>query len=351
MKLLDKILLPTDFSAAAEEALHTSIQLARRFNTEIILLHAVTGLEGYNQELRRAHNIALDKLHEIQNRIEAEGIRTREPLVKDGAPFAQITWYADCLDVNVIVMGAKGQSTDEDHELGITAAKVMRNAEKPVWVVKPENRQKVERILCPVDFSDPAHHALDNAVHLARDLEAELIVLHVIQPVLGAQLYNISLRSREQQEHIAAEQAQFDRLFDDFDMGDINWRQEIRHGKPHEQILEVAAEIRADLIVMGSLGRTGLARTFMGSVAEKVTRQLPCSVVTVKGQDAIRLQLEAEIADVEARYKQGKELLAEGFPREAIRQFEICVDKDMMFAEGWEALASTRDSRVDRGAG
>jgi universal stress protein E len=130
----------------------------------------------------------------------------------------------------------------------------------------------------------------------------------------------------------------------------------------------VADDTQADLIVMGTVGHTDLARILIGSVTEKVTRHLPCSIVTVKAQDAMRLPLESDIADVEAHCKQGRELsiegfpkleadmadvdthfkegcelLAEGFPKEAILQFERCVDKDMMFAEAWEALAEAHE--------
>lgn len=65
------------------------------------------------------------------------------------------------------------------------------------------------------------------------------------------------------------------------------WNKEIRSGEPHGEVLKAAAEMRADLVVMGSLGRTGLTRILMGSVAEKVARELPCSLVMMKAQDMV----------------------------------------------------------------
>jgi nucleotide-binding universal stress UspA family protein len=219
MKLLDKILLSTDFSSTAEDALHTSIRLAKKLHSEIVLLHTITGLDDFVQALQHAKDMARGKLQAIHSQIESQGIRTRAPIVATGIPFDQIIWYADRLDVNVIVLGERGH---ESNELGITTANVMRKARKPVWVVKPESRQNIKHILCPVDFSAPAHRALENAVHLARNLDAQLTVLHVIRPRLGSQLYFIAPPEAERDKHTMEEQRQFDRLLSDFDLCAIN---------------------------------------------------------------------------------------------------------------------------------
>ena len=100
----------------------------------------------------------------------------------------------------------------------------------------------------------------------------------------------------------------------------------------------MANETRADLLVMGSVGRSGLSRILMGSVASKVVRQMPCSVITVKPEHAIRLRLSEEISDLRDHLKQGQELLEQGFAKEAIEQFEHCIAIDILCVPAWEGM-------------
>ena len=74
-------------------------------------------------------------------------------------------------------------------------------------------------------------------------------------------------------------------------------------------------------------------------MTEKVLRELPCSVVTAKSEDIIQLRLNTEIADIETHFRLAKHLLQQGFAEEAISQFQLCLDVDVMYAPAWEGLA------------
>ncbi|NKB67536.1 MAG: hypothetical protein GKR89_10775 [Candidatus Latescibacteria bacterium] len=330
MKLLDKILLPTDFSPASQDAVQTGVLLARTFNAEIDLLYILEEDWVHAHSLEKMQEIYGQRLQQLRQDLEGRGIRVGETVVETGTPFERIIERADERDVNLILMGAKGHTQDDAHPLGTTATRVMRKALKPVWAVQREAAAQIGGIVCAVDFSAPSHRALENAVHLARDLEAELTVLHVLQAAGSAP---------EQEAYRAEQTAQFDRFLDDVDFYNVQWKREIRRGNAAPEILAFLKENPADLLIMGSIGRTGLARVLMGSVAEKVVREMPCSVVTLKAEDAIRLQLEEQVANVENRYRQGRELLQEGYPQEARRCFDYCIVQDMMFAPAWEGLA------------
>jgi Tfp pilus assembly protein PilF len=79
-------------------------------------------------------------------------------------------------------------------------------------------------------------------------------------------------------------------------------------------------------------------------VASKVARSLPCSLVMLKAEDAIRLKIDQELSDLRTHYERGVELLEHGFLEEARREFEHCVEThDMMFLPAWESLAETFD--------
>jgi nucleotide-binding universal stress UspA family protein len=129
-------------------------------------------------------------------------------------------------------------------------------------------------ILHPTDFSPAAEYAFELAGSLARDHGAELIILHVRSPKgTDAPVWL-------QKEEIWDE---FHRLEQtDPHIRDIRIRSEFVDGDPVKEILHVAEKNGCDLIVMGTHGRTGVKRLLMGSVAEKVSRESPCPVMTVK---------------------------------------------------------------------
>ena len=133
---------------------------------------------------------------------------------------------------------------------------------------------------------------------------------------------------------------QFEQFLGGFDFFDVSWDKVIRYGEPCREILTVALETESDLLVMGSGRRTGFSRILVGGVARKVTREMPCSIVAVKSEHAIRLRLDAETADFEACVKLGIELLEKGFPEEALSHFQHCVAKDTMDASAWEGMAA-----------
>ena len=136
----------------------------------------------------------------------------------------------------------------------------------------------IRTILHPTDFSDRSAHALHLACALSRDYGARLIVLHVASPaplIAGEMPVPI-----DPEVHFQESEKQLTRL----DIPDVGVRAErcFEVGDPTAEILRVAADIHADLVVLGTHGRTGLGRLLMGSVAEQVVRKAGCPVLTVK---------------------------------------------------------------------
>ena len=142
--------------------------------------------------------------------------------------------------------------------------------------------QPISTILYPTDFSKSSEVALDMARGLARGFGARLVALHV-----GAQPFSstggaMSVPSPQPEEFGRDELA--DKL-GKFVAGDSGVRCETQvvFGDAVAEIVQAADRLKADLIVMGTHGRTGLHRVAMGSVAENVLRRAPCPVVTVRG--------------------------------------------------------------------
>jgi nucleotide-binding universal stress UspA family protein len=269
-------------------------------------------------------------------------LQVRDPILADGEPFARIIEIAETLDVNVILVGSGEKTSDDQFPMGITAERLERRSDRPVLVIKRGAPASVKRILCPVDFSDTSGRALREAVHLARQLGSQLSVLTVVQP-LGAILPRISVSQEDQQKYHDKNKARFDEFLGKFDLHGVECETLIREGRPHEEILKVASEKQVDLLVMGSVGRTGLARLALGSVAQKVTRQLPCSIMTVKSEEFIRLRMRDEIDDIRIHVQRAQEMLEKGFPAEALAEFRHCTCRDPIYAPAWEGAAAAHE--------
>jgi len=141
----------------------------------------------------------------------------------------------------------------------------------------------VHTILHPTDLSDRSQYAFWLAGALSRDYGARLIVLHVAEvpaTAYGGVEAAPLLVSTDPEGLLAAAQKQLDRL--QAPQANLRLERRVEQGIPVSEILRVAQETKADLIVMGTHGRTGLRRLLMGSVAEQVVRRAPCPVLTVK---------------------------------------------------------------------
>jgi len=146
---------------------------------------------------------------------------------------------------------------------------------------------RIRRILHPSDFSRASRAAFARAVELARANRAELLIGHVLAPVvpISSEGYvpprvyaEIEASTR------AYGQKNLDALVARARKAGVRAAALLLEGVPHERIARAAKARRADLIVMGTHGRTGLARFFVGSVAERVVATAPCPVMTVRGK-------------------------------------------------------------------
>ena len=145
------------------------------------------------------------------------------------------------------------------------------------------------RILHPTDFSKASAPAFARALAEARQTRSELILVHVLAPVIPAAGMSEGYLSPSVYEELSKSarawaQKQMDRLLAKAKTARVRARGMLLEGVAHEQIARAAKRHRADLIVMGTHGRTGVARFFLGSVAARVAATAPCPVLTVKGK-------------------------------------------------------------------
>jgi nucleotide-binding universal stress UspA family protein len=145
----------------------------------------------------------------------------------------------------------------------------------------------IRTILVPVDFSDHSSAATDYAVDIAKVFGAKIHLLHayhvpaqiampgemVIPPDLRSGLRDSAARKMEKTSHKVSE-------------GGVEVATTVVEGLPSQTIIDAAESMKADLIVMGTRGLSGLKHVLLGSVAERVLRLAPCPVLTVRGDDS-----------------------------------------------------------------
>jgi len=147
--------------------------------------------------------------------------------------------------------------------------------------------KRIRRILHPTDFSKASRAAFAQAVEMARTNRAELLLVHVLTPVMpmvGDGYISPQVYEQVEASARATAQAQIGRLVARARKAGVRVKPVIMEGVPHEQITRAARSKRADLVVIGTHGRTGLAKFFLGSVAGRVVSTASCPVLTVRGR-------------------------------------------------------------------
>lgn len=143
----------------------------------------------------------------------------------------------------------------------------------------------VRRVLAPTDFSDNAAPAVRYAAGLAEKFGAELVLLHVVPDavlVLPDAVMPTPVPGPDLTEMAASARSGLARVVADLNLARLNPRTEVRVGVPAEEVDAAAKELGADLICVGTHGRTGLAHLLLGSVAERIVRHAPCPVLVVR---------------------------------------------------------------------
>jgi nucleotide-binding universal stress UspA family protein len=150
-----------------------------------------------------------------------------------------------------------------------------------------------QRILCATDFSDTAEAAWAAARELAGTHRSELVLAHIFTELpVYPEVAVIEVQRVWEDQRAWVERALGERVAAAAAQG-LAARWVLKTGMAPESIAEIAVETRADLIVIGTHGRTGLTRLVIGSVAERVVRLAPCPVLTVKPPEVAREAAEA----------------------------------------------------------
>jgi len=143
---------------------------------------------------------------------------------------------------------------------------------------------KIERVLVPTDFSDSARHALTYGVSFAREFGAELLLVHVVENLTvgyASDLFPVPMA--EVSEEISGyARSELGKLAAEVREKGVAVREIVAQGKPSAEIVRIAGEEQADLIVLGTHGKGMLDKALFGSTTERVIRKAPCPVLSCR---------------------------------------------------------------------
>jgi nucleotide-binding universal stress UspA family protein len=303
---IQRILCPVDFSDFSRRALDYAVAIAKWYESTITLVHvsAVVPVAAYAPGSGVLPSAALtpadrDALLAEMKRFadgEAETIVPIEFDLAEGSTAVEILAKAEGIPADLLVMGTHGRSGFERLILGSVTEKVLRKAACPVLTVPagvpeaaPATPGLFKRILCAVDFSDCSMHALNYAMSVAQEADARLTVMHVIElpPDVPREVHETMLAGPQSlREYIAlAEEDSRTRLksaIPDTVRAYCAVDTVLATGKPYREILRVAEEQNADLLLIGIHGRGAIDRLLFGSTAHHLVRQASCPVLTLR---------------------------------------------------------------------
>jgi nucleotide-binding universal stress UspA family protein len=305
------ILCPTDCSEASRPAMRRALSLARWFGARVTALHVTPVLPPPPADMTWARYVSLtaDDVQAARRDAARAFERFMEPYLaldspvdvktvagSSDTPWREITEQAKALPADLIVMGTHGR-TGLDHLLmGSVAEKVLRRAPCPVIVVGgPDGHDAASplfrRIVCATDLTPGSTATVETALAMARENLARLVLLHVVEDVRSNRSLDVyrpvpetaALRRRLADR---AEAHLFELGVGSHSFADVTVR--VEAGQAWEEVVRVAEEERADLIVVGAHAGGALGRLFLGSTAHKIVCHAPCPVLVAREDRGVK---------------------------------------------------------------
>ncbi|WP_431472360.1 universal stress protein [Nonlabens sp. SCSIO 43208] len=271
---MKKIIVPTDFSIQAENALRIAADMARENDGEVYLLHQL------DLPLHLANNgssnlpeavffmkLAKEKFDNLMKADFLDGVTVHGD-VATGAAFSGIMDTVKRHNADIIVMGSHGADGVKNLFIGSNAEKVVRNSEIPVLIVKDrKERLDVNEFVFATDLDPNSTSALKEADNFARQTNCQLHLLYVNTPGNFLSTRDASAKMQEYLKNVNVEPKDYT-IYND---------QSVEEG-----VFNFSKDIKADVIGMATHGRRGLSHFFNGSVSEDVVNHSSLPVITFR---------------------------------------------------------------------
>lgn len=293
MKSYKNIIVGIDFTPSSRHALSEAVRRASLDQSSITAIHVMD--EFLAHELKQALSadeaaVRADWKLRLQKFIDESDVGSARVgiEVRIGHPFTEMMDACKSHSADLLVMGAKG-SKGGTHRIGAIAAKCVRKAPVDVFIVRDDAQGPYKHVVACVDFSENSAKAVQSALHIAAQDRAELDCLYVYQSALALSLdyggYAPPLPTGPDEEALKTWQSDLDKFIEPLvrAKGDVKVRTLVRERvNIRETILEHVEETKADIVVLGTRGKTGLRELLIGTTAEKIVQHATCSILAVK---------------------------------------------------------------------
>ena len=286
---LQRILVATDQSEQANIAINRAVELASEHNAELIVLHVVD--EELPPYARSYTLTATDR--DIRNLLHSKPHSEEITITIDivvGRPDLDITERAEIENADLIVVGLHDRILEENLEIqGSVVEQIIQETRRPVLVVKNQPRQPYSSVVAGVDFTDYSQAAARSAAIVAPKATLHLVHACQCQSSLAAPLRDSDTEASADDVCAArmncstmTKMAPFgQKVIEDLQSKPIV-HHVLEHGNPHQVLLQQIATVNADLVSIGTHGRTGLSRALLGSVATDILNDRLVDVLVIR---------------------------------------------------------------------
>ncbi len=302
MKRFKNILLFCNLEAGPHIAVDRAVSLAKQNEAQLTVFSVIKERSADARTSftlmppHKLHSLVINdhrkKVDALAADIGQQGVDIRSQVVT-GTPYLEVIRQVLRDKHDLVILAAEGKIGIKDRLFGTTSMHLMRKCPCPVWVVKRAQTQPYTRILAAVDPSiyDSRRGAINPLIlqlasGMARKEAGELHIIHAWQLFGERYVRSSGMTEEAVQEAKALEKKQhrqrFDTLLGRADVTDLKLHLHLIEGDPDDRIPELVAEKGIDLLVMGTVCRTGIAGFLIGNTAEEVLNQVDCSVLTLK---------------------------------------------------------------------
>jgi nucleotide-binding universal stress UspA family protein len=287
----EKLLLATDGSQFSEGAIREAVRLAKRCSSKLSALSVIETNPEYEtiapQLLEKAEKAAREHLEAVKERAKKEGIECATSILEGEDSYNYISEEAAKSKASIIIMGRRGKTGLRRLAMGSTTARVIGHAPCNVLVVPSAAQVEFKSLVVATDGSRHSTAAASEAIGIAKRNNSKLTVIAVVPSELATPTdvdFVVTQRERLAEKEMQAAEQNAKAVKEAAQKEGVSVQAFVMTGKPADAIIETAREKNADLIVVGSHGRTGLEKLLMGSVAERVIVLSACAVLVVKGK-------------------------------------------------------------------